>query len=109
MPIGIKDLFANLIWIPKIHKDHYPVADAVSVALMRQAGGIILGQTVTTEFVSFKSGPTTNPHNFKHTPHKRLLKQLNRSCGRFYGSLQLIAGLWATNQVLARLYSRLLC
>ncbi len=35
---------------------------------MRQAGGIILGKTVTTEFASFKSGHTTNPHHSKHTP-----------------------------------------
>jgi Asp-tRNA(Asn)/Glu-tRNA(Gln) amidotransferase A subunit family amidase len=36
--------------------------------LIRQAGGIILGKTVTTEFASFKSNQTTNPHDPKHSP-----------------------------------------
>jgi Asp-tRNA(Asn)/Glu-tRNA(Gln) amidotransferase A subunit family amidase len=35
---------------------------------MRQSGGVILGKTVTTEFASFKSGSTTNPHHAQHTP-----------------------------------------
>jgi Asp-tRNA(Asn)/Glu-tRNA(Gln) amidotransferase A subunit family amidase len=35
---------------------------------MRKAGGIILGNTVTTEFATFKCGPTANPHNTAHTP-----------------------------------------
>ena len=72
LPIGVKDLFDTYdlptSYGSAIYANHYPVADAVSVALMRQAGGIILGKTVTTEFASFKSGPTTNPHHPKHTP-----------------------------------------
>ncbi len=35
---------------------------------MRQQGAIILGKTVTTEFASFNSGPTTNPFDAEHTP-----------------------------------------
>lgn len=72
LPIGVKDLFDTYdlptSYGSPIYANHYPVTDAVSVALMRQAGGIILGKTVTTELASFKSGPTTNPHNSKHTP-----------------------------------------
>lgn len=72
LPIGVKDLYDTYdlptSYGSPIYANHYPVADAVSVALMRQAGGIILGKTVTTEFASFKSGPTTNPHHSKHTP-----------------------------------------
>ena len=72
LPIGIKDLFDThdlpSSYGSPIYADHYPAADAVSVALMRQAGGIILGKTTTTEFASFKSGPTTNPHDALHTP-----------------------------------------
>jgi Asp-tRNA(Asn)/Glu-tRNA(Gln) amidotransferase A subunit family amidase len=51
-----------------IYANHYPAADAVSVALMRQAGGIILGKTVSTEFATFKAPATVNPHNLKHSP-----------------------------------------
>jgi Asp-tRNA(Asn)/Glu-tRNA(Gln) amidotransferase A subunit family amidase len=72
LPIGIKDLFDTYdlptSYGSSIYADHYPVSDAVSVSLMRQAGGIILGKTVSTEFASFKSGKTTNPHNPLHTP-----------------------------------------
>jgi Asp-tRNA(Asn)/Glu-tRNA(Gln) amidotransferase A subunit family amidase len=35
---------------------------------MRQAGGILLGKTVTTEFATFKGGKTRNPHNPEYTP-----------------------------------------
>ena len=72
LPIGVKDLFDThdlpTAYGSPIYSNHYPSTDAVSVALMRQAGGIILGKTVTTEFASFKGGPTTNPHHMKHTP-----------------------------------------
>jgi len=72
LPIGIKDLYDTYdlptAYGSPIYANHYPVADAVSVALIRQAGGIILGKTVTTEFATFKSGVTTNPHHSKHTP-----------------------------------------
>ncbi len=72
LPIGVKDLYDTYdlptSYGSPIYANHYPVADAVSIALMRQAGGIILGKTVTTELASFKSGPTTNPHNSRHTP-----------------------------------------
>jgi Asp-tRNA(Asn)/Glu-tRNA(Gln) amidotransferase A subunit family amidase len=72
LPIGVKDLFDThdlpTSYGSSIYANNYPSTDAVSVALMRQSGGIILGKTVTTEFASFKSGPTTNPHHSHHTP-----------------------------------------
>ncbi|QWD64973.1 amidase [Polynucleobacter sp. MWH-UH2A] len=72
LPIGVKDLFHThdlpTSYGSPIYASNYPSADAVSVALMRQSGGIILGKTVTTEFASFKSGPSTNPHHPQHTP-----------------------------------------
>jgi Asp-tRNA(Asn)/Glu-tRNA(Gln) amidotransferase A subunit family amidase len=72
LPMGIKDLFDTYdlptAYGSPIYAKHYPSTDAVSVALLRQAGAIILGKTVTTEFASFKSGPTTNPHDSVHTP-----------------------------------------
>ncbi|MFY8184209.1 MAG: amidase, partial [Polynucleobacter sp.] len=72
LPIGVKDLFDTYdlptAYGSPIYRDHQPATDAVSIALMRKAGGIILGKTVTTEFATFKSGPTANPHNTAHTP-----------------------------------------
>ena len=72
LPIGVKDLFDTYdlptAYGSPIYQNNYPSADAVSIALMRQAGGIILGKTVTTEFATFKGGVTTNPHNSKHSP-----------------------------------------
>ena len=41
---------------------------AASVSRLRQAGAIILGKTVTTEFAAFAPGPTRNPYNPAHTP-----------------------------------------
>ena len=72
LPIGVKDLYDTYdlptSYGSPIYTNHYPAADAVSIALIQQAGGIILGKTVTTELASFKGGPTTNPHNSRHTP-----------------------------------------
>jgi Asp-tRNA(Asn)/Glu-tRNA(Gln) amidotransferase A subunit family amidase len=38
------------------------------VALLRRAGGILLGKTVTTEFASLEPAGTRNPRNLAHTP-----------------------------------------
>lgn len=72
LPIGVKDLFDTYdlptSYGSPIYANHYPVIDSVSVALMRRAGGIILGKTVSTEFATFKPPSTVNPHHSKHTP-----------------------------------------
>lgn len=72
LPVGIKDVFDTYdlptSYGSSIYEGHRPVADAVSVALVRAAGGVIAGKTVTTEFAYFSPGPTTNPHNQGHTP-----------------------------------------
>jgi amidase len=51
-----------------IHAGHRPSADAACVALAREAGAVMLGKTVTTEFALRHPGPTANPHNPAHTP-----------------------------------------
>ena len=43
-------------------------SEAESVRRLREAGALILGKTVTTEFAYFSPGPTRNPHNPGHTP-----------------------------------------
>jgi Asp-tRNA(Asn)/Glu-tRNA(Gln) amidotransferase A subunit family amidase len=51
-----------------IYAGYRPVADAAAVALCREAGALVLGKTVTTEFAYFHPGPTRNPHDLMHTP-----------------------------------------
>ena len=72
LPIGVKDVldtadmtseYGSPIW-----RGWRPKADAAAVAWTRQAGGVVIGKTVTTEFATRKPGPTTNPHNAGHTP-----------------------------------------
>lgn len=72
VPVGVKDVIDTADMPTRynsaIYADHRPRADASCVALVRRAGGIILGKTVTTEFASRSPGPTCNPHNPDHTP-----------------------------------------
>lgn len=42
--------------------------DAACVALLRQAGGVPIGKTVTAEFAYVSPGPTRNPHHLDYTP-----------------------------------------
>ena len=72
LPIAVKDLFDTFdmptTYGSSIYAKHQPASDASSVALSRQAGGIMLGKTVSTEFATFHPGVTRNPHNLMHTP-----------------------------------------
>ena len=72
VPIGIKDII-NTADMPtcygsQIYNGHYPDKDAECIRLLRQAGAVIMGKTVTTEFAFYAPGKTANPHNIKHTP-----------------------------------------
>lgn len=51
-----------------IYAGRRPDADAPCVAAMRNAGAVLMGKTVTTEFATFNPGKTRNPHNSGHTP-----------------------------------------
>src|SRR5688572_10439202 len=42
--------------------------EAESVSRLKNAGALIFGKAVTTEFAYFAPGPTRNPHNLDHTP-----------------------------------------
>ena len=72
LPLGVKDLFdtADLptTYGSSIYSGHRPAADAAAVALCREAGALVMGKTVTTEFAYFHPGPTRNPHRLDHTP-----------------------------------------
>jgi Asp-tRNA(Asn)/Glu-tRNA(Gln) amidotransferase A subunit family amidase len=72
MVVGVKDIFdtADLLteYGSPIYAGHRPRADAGAVAQLRDAGAVVLGKTVTTEFALFEPGPTANPHRAAHTP-----------------------------------------
>jgi Asp-tRNA(Asn)/Glu-tRNA(Gln) amidotransferase A subunit family amidase len=72
VPIGIKDIFdtgdlptelGSPLWAGRT-----PRRDAVAVAMLRAAGAVILGKTVTTEYAYFNPGKTRNPHDPERTP-----------------------------------------
>jgi Asp-tRNA(Asn)/Glu-tRNA(Gln) amidotransferase A subunit family amidase len=72
LPAGVKDIF-DTASLPteygsQIYSGHRPRADATMVALLRRAGGIVLGKTVTTELASLQPAGTRNPRNPLHTP-----------------------------------------
>jgi Asp-tRNA(Asn)/Glu-tRNA(Gln) amidotransferase A subunit family amidase len=71
-PIAIKDIIATADMPTQmnspIYKGWRPKADAACVAALRQAGAVIVGKTVTTEFAIGRSGPTKNPFDTTRTP-----------------------------------------
>ena len=72
VPIGIKDIF-NTAGVrtasgSPIYDDYVPDFDSTAVARLRDAGAVIMGKAVTTEFASFDPSPTRNPWNAEHTP-----------------------------------------
>jgi Asp-tRNA(Asn)/Glu-tRNA(Gln) amidotransferase A subunit family amidase len=72
LPVGVKDIYDTVEFATEygssIYAGHRPKADAAMVALVRRAGGIVLGKTVTTEFASLEPARTRNPRNPDHTP-----------------------------------------
>jgi Asp-tRNA(Asn)/Glu-tRNA(Gln) amidotransferase A subunit family amidase len=72
VPVGVKDLIdtADLptTYGSAIFAGHRPSHDALVVRRLREAGAVIVGKTVTTEFAWFHPGPTRNPWNPGHTP-----------------------------------------
>lgn len=72
VPVAIKDIFDTADMPTEngsvLHAGRTPSRDATAVALLRAAGAVIMGKTVTTEFAYFSPGKTRNPHNPEHTP-----------------------------------------
>lgn len=73
VPIGIKDIVdvAGMVTgagSPRMSMGRAADRDAELVALLRDAGAVILGKTVTTQFACFDPPPTRNPWNLAHTP-----------------------------------------
>ncbi len=72
VPFGIKDIIETSDmptgYGTPIYHHHQPARDAACVALLREASGVCLGKTVTTELAHFHPGKTRNPHGLTHTP-----------------------------------------
>ncbi len=73
IPVGIKDIMDTADMPTEygspIYRDHRPAADAICVAKVRAAGGVVLGKTVSTEFAHRQPNiQTRNPHDPARTP-----------------------------------------
>ncbi len=73
LPVGVKDVLLTRDMPTQygcdLYKGHHLPIDAASVALLRQAGALILGKTETVELASIGAPPRTrNPHAPDHTP-----------------------------------------
>ena len=72
LPVGVKDIYytegVKTTGGSPIYADFVPTYDATPVALLKQAGAIIMGKTVTTEFACMDPPPTRNPWDPAHTP-----------------------------------------
>ena len=72
VPVGLKDIIDTKDLPTEngtvLHAGRRPTQDATVVALLRQAGAVILGKTVTTELATYHPGKTRNPHDPERTP-----------------------------------------
>lgn len=70
--VGIKDIFHvdgfETRAGTQVPSELFAGSEASIVTKFKQAGALIVGKTVTTEFAYFEPGPTRNPHNLEHTP-----------------------------------------
>ena len=72
IPIGIKDNL-DTIDMPteygtSFYPEFQPTKDSATVAAIRDAGAVILGKTITSEFAGPYPGPTLNPHDTSRSP-----------------------------------------
>lgn len=70
--VGVKDIIA-VDGMPTragsaLPVEAFPLTEGTAVRRLREAGALILGKTVTTEFAYFDPGATTNPHDPRRTP-----------------------------------------
>jgi len=72
IPVGLKDIF-DVKDMPTecgspARKGTIAEIDCQVTAKLREAGAVIMGKTVTTEFAFLNPAHTSNPHNHAHTP-----------------------------------------
>jgi Asp-tRNA(Asn)/Glu-tRNA(Gln) amidotransferase A subunit family amidase len=72
IPVGIKDIIDTADYPTEcgspVLAGRRPDADATVVHKLREAGAVIIGKTVTTEFAYFHPGKTRNPRDVTRTP-----------------------------------------
>ena len=72
MPIGIKDIIETADMPTEngspLFAGFRSERDGASVAALREAGAVIVGKAVTTEFASTEPRGTRNPHDLRRTP-----------------------------------------
>jgi amidase len=72
VPVGVKDIIdtADLPteYGSPVYAGHRPAADAACVRRLREAGAVVLGKTVTTEFATYQPAKTVNPLDPARTP-----------------------------------------
>ena len=72
MPIGVKDIIDTADMPTEMGSPLFAGWrsgwDAASVAALREAGAVIVGKTVTTEFAATQPRGTRNPHDLARTP-----------------------------------------
>ena len=72
VPVGVKDIIDTRDhptgFYSPIYDNNWLSRDAHVVALLRQAGAVIMGKTHTTEFAYMHTGPTRNPLDLNRTP-----------------------------------------
>ncbi len=70
--VGVKDIYHVDGFVTcagsEVPPELFAGPEAAVVGLLREAGALILGKTVTTEFAGFEQNGTRNPHNLDHTP-----------------------------------------
>ncbi len=70
--VGVKDIFHVNGFIThagsRLDSGLLQGDESTAITRLKEAGALILGKTVTTEFAYFAPGPTRNPHNLAHTP-----------------------------------------
>ena len=72
MPVGIKDIIETVDMPTEMGSPLFTgwrsQKDAANVRALRDAGAVIIGKTVTTEFAASQPRGTRNPWNLAHTP-----------------------------------------
>ena len=72
MPVGVKDIIETADLPTGFGSPAFAGwrggRDAAAVLALRQAGAVVLGKAVSTEFADVSPGPTTNPHDARRTP-----------------------------------------
>jgi len=71
-PVGVKDIF-RVDGFPtgagsSLPVDEFAGVESEAVSSLKEAGALVLGKTVSTEFAYFAPGPTRNPGDPRRTP-----------------------------------------